>query len=1157
MTHPLPLGDGDVVNDVSVASRSYVSVEVSDPDAPDLSEISRVRFYINGAIVASNDPLDAAPDITRYGNSFAAALDFNAPGSHVMFATVTDSDGNTAFALPLALDVGQLQSPMPSIVLKPLPGEVPVNEPVQLEAEVDGKLNSVERVDFFANGVIIGSSETLTENTASITWVPNVEMEGVRISARAVQIDPGGQFFDNWQLSDSIELDITAPDGEQPEIRITSPLTDEQLTVGNRHIIQADATPGTGTVRRVDFYQNGQLIGSDETWPYEIEFVPQSTGRVRLFARVTNSSNDYNVSDVHTVIVGGNGPTEVVVYWPSDGASLPLNREVPLIARVHTTGSGQSVQVSFYVNGDLVGTATESPYRVYWKPTSPGDFDIAAVVEELGGLDAKASSVEISVSVDISESPQFSFLGAVNGEAIAGSDVQLQADVVDRDGSVDEVIFFVNGVLVGSDDTAPFNTVWRPRSAGDFELRAEATDSAGNVTVFTRSITVTADEAPDLTEFSIDLESGSGTQSDPYVARVNQPFAINVRAADDHGVASVVLTRGSEQLPNPGGIEVPVQFSDLLTAVGIYRYRAEITDTAGNVRSSGTIFVTATRGAEPQVAIQSPVDGSQVAAGSPVTVRVSATSAVERVGPVGSITEVEFFANGTLFSVLQSPPYTVQFIPPSEGIWTLRAIATSDTGLKSEPEEVVLEAIDGSIPEIITFTNDTTGNRSLVSVPISFRIAASDDAGIEQVELLLDGSTVVATAAGGFGEFVYTPASPGVYRFSARALNAEGHFALSTPMHIRVESPAPLESVDDFVFQTYLDLLGRTPTPAEASAASAGLNPRLPLDQQTGDEMLVVRLVESAEFEAVRAALFARFLLEGEWPPQETAQNDLKVMLARSGAPFGDGMSTTAKAAAVQALVQTMMPAFEVRYRQIIGAGDELRVPVAASSEGEIDRFLGVLWELKYGEPNPDPSALRLPFRAFGRDGFVARFILDVGNITSPSGQVRTPVLALADPPNDDARFGSISAAIQGGLWQVQPSAEEVDGRARDQLFQQVADVLADPRYTARFITPFPNLEQREDGWNRSTWLGWFFPHPSGWNWSSEQRWIYFYLNGQSSESFWYYHATAGWLWTNASLFPALYSDEEESWLYFGRFTYREDELHYFYSYKLEEWIRR
>lgn len=1752
MTHPLPLGGGDTVNDVSVASKTFINAEISDPD---LSEIDRVRFYVNGAIVASSDPADGAPDITQYGDSYAAFIDFNAPGSHVMFATVTDADGNTAFGIPLALDVGPLESPMPDIVLKPLPPEAPVNEPVQLEAEVDGKLNSVERVDFFANGVIVGSSDTIENDKASVIWVPNVIQDEVVITARAVQIDPGGQTYDNWRISDSFEINIIGPEGVPPTIVISNPGAGEAWTVGNRHIIQAVATPGSGTITEVAFYQNGQLIGTDAMWPYDIEFTPTSIGNLRLFARATNSSNLFGLSDVRTVEVTGNGPTAVDVYSPSGGSLIPLGWQVPLIASVETTGSGRALQVSYYVNGDLIETTAESPYVVYWTPTSPGNYDISAVVEELGGLGARASSREVSVTVEESEFAQFTFLGPSYGSATAGSDVQLEAAVADVDGSVNEVRFFVDGEPQGTDSTAPFTAFWRPGSAGTYRVRAEATDNANKVTVFSQEITVSepvgqlptvtldvtadgnvtpnsrvvananvtdenpenvtvtffldgeqigspdtefpystifnvgdgpraysvtvlatdedgnsrssviqplyisdvsasqpmidiispmsgseltfgsraslraeitggaasdvssvifyangvevgrdqtspysfdwipdqlgeveitaaalqnnltydhdnnvdtaeipvtpvtvansvattvnpvvgtlprvsfqilptatgitqgsqvmlyadaqdfdgsvasvqffrngvamgsadteapfslvwtaveegdffihavatdnegnvvnsnfepiqiaarvvnptptvsltvpdtaqagdfitlrssvrdfvsgpegvdfyingqpvgsaatrpfnfewianlegevsvfataqqalaggaiviatspvttislaadadpvissfthtfpgqgaakpnplinetisftveasdngrvesiellrdnvtvatvanpnspviindtppglgnytyavvvtdnsgrqvqtsvgdtiqievvtgaspvvtienpgadtylpnqtitvranatdadgsiegvqfyvngvaqgeldteppyefsftpsgsgdysisaraidnsgnlspsataanvtviSDNTPIFTEFAINLESGTGEQNNPFIARVNQVFTINVRASDDQGVRSMSLLKNTEPMPNPGGVDVPLQYSDVLTVPGIYSYRAEATDAGNNVGSSETLVVQAILGTAPDVIIESPLNGVDVAAGDPVTVRATATPAEEPVGSAGSISQVEFFANGRSFAVLDTPPYTAEFVPSSEGVWQISVVATSDTGLTSDAIGVNIDAVDGNIPEILSFTNDTTGGRSLVDVPITFDITATDEVGVERVELVLDSATLLGTAVGEPYRIVYTPTAPGIYRFSARAINTEGNLGRSEPVEIQIATPDPLGSVDDFVFQTFLDLLGRTPTAAEESAFGTGFNADIPLEQQTADELLVTGIVEGDEFEAMRAAIYTRYLLVGAWPSRDQVTADLRLILEHAGGSFGDlSTSMGEKANGVQTLVQTLMPAFEQRYRELVGGGSELRVPDAFSSESEINRFVGALWELKYGQPASDSGTLVSRFRSFGRDGFVARFILDMGNLTTPSGSVRTPVLALSDPPNDNAYHWSTAAALHINLLRVVPTQEEVETLAREQLFQQAATILADSRYGDRFTTAFPTLEHREDGWKWSEWLGWFYPHESGWNWSHEQHWIYFPLNGQTPDNFWYYHEIAGWLWTSSDAFPAVYSHNRGAWLYFGRFEYLPDEKRWFYSYATGEWFR-
>ena len=60
------------------------------------------------------------------------------------------------------------------------------------------------------------------------------------------------------------------------------------------------------------------------------------------------------------------------------------------------------------------------------------------------------------------------------------------------------------------------------------------------------------------------------------------------------------------------------------------------------------------------------------------------------------------------------------------------------------------------------------------------------------------------------------------------------------------------------------------------------------------------------------------------------------------------------------------------------------------------------------------------------------------------------------------------------------------------------------------------------------------------------------YIPGeQSLDSLWIWHPNLGWLWTGESVFPFLFSDQFQSWVYFDP----EREGNRIYVYNFEQWL--
>lgn len=111
------------------------------------------------------------------------------------------------------------------------------------------------------------------------------------------------------------------------EAAITSPANN--ATVGRAFLIEATATPVSGTISSVSFYDGSTLLGSDSTSPYQFAYTNASVGSHALtVVAYDNNNNPTNSSSVVTVnVVAGAGsltrgpylqkaaPTQLTIRW--------------------------------------------------------------------------------------------------------------------------------------------------------------------------------------------------------------------------------------------------------------------------------------------------------------------------------------------------------------------------------------------------------------------------------------------------------------------------------------------------------------------------------------------------------------------------------------------------------------------------------------------------------------------------------------------------------------------------------------------------------------------------------------------------------------------------------------------------------------------------
>lgn len=146
----------------------------------------------------------------------------------------------------------------------------------------------------------------------------------------------------------------------------------------------------------------------------------------------------------------------------------------------------------------------------------------------------------------------------------------------------------------------------------------------------------------------------------------------------------------------------------------------------------------------PTISLTAPAAGSNGTVGTPIT--LSATAADSD----GSIAGVEFFENGVKIGATDtSAPYGLSWTPATAGTRTLSARATDDRGASTTSSSVsvtiAVPTSDTQAPMArIESPSNLTGNLSGV---LSVTASATDNVGVTQLELQLDGQAVAGGTA--------------------------------------------------------------------------------------------------------------------------------------------------------------------------------------------------------------------------------------------------------------------------------------------------------------------------------------------------------------------------------------------------------------------------
>ena len=233
--------------------------------------VTNVAFYLDSLLVTN---LTAAP--YTYTQSVVSA------GAHTLYAVATDDSANTATSAVINLTAADLP---PSVTLtNPVNGnQFLAGSSVTLGASAtdDG---SVANVDFYVDGVLVGSSAAIPFSTV---WVATAGAHALT----AVATDNVGQ------SKTSAVVNVT---GTLPLVAITTPTNAQAVSIYNFNVT-ANATVSPGTITNVDFYFDTVLFSNKPSSPFTVTLSGASVGGHTLQAVAMDSNGNAVTSSVVNV----------------------------------------------------------------------------------------------------------------------------------------------------------------------------------------------------------------------------------------------------------------------------------------------------------------------------------------------------------------------------------------------------------------------------------------------------------------------------------------------------------------------------------------------------------------------------------------------------------------------------------------------------------------------------------------------------------------------------------------------------------------------------------------------------------------------------------------------------------------------------------------
>ena len=342
--------------------------------------------------------------------------------------------------------------------------------------------------------------------------------------------------------------------------------------------------------------------------------------------------------------------------------ALPVSGNVNLTATA--TDDVGVVQVSFFVDGTLIGSATTAPYQITWDSTTAtdGDHDLTAEALDAAGNVGASAPQTITLANGIDTTPPQVSLNAL-ASPLSGT-VTVSALATD-DVGVTQLEILVDGVLIGTDSVSNFEVLWDTTSVtnGSHELTARAHDAAGNMTVSSPlTVTVANDSQPPAVSIT------SPEDGDDVTGQV----LVTVAATDDIGVTEVRLLVNGATVGTDTTSPFEVVWDTTIVTDDRYDLVAQALDAAGNVTESEIVRADVDNAActndtnPPAISLTMPAPGP---VGDAVTLSANATDDI-------GVTFVSFYASGQLIGTDSTPPYNIS--------WDTTAFPGGDINLTAE-----------------------------------------------------------------------------------------------------------------------------------------------------------------------------------------------------------------------------------------------------------------------------------------------------------------------------------------------------------------------------------------------------------------------------------------------------------------------------------------
>lgn len=249
-------------------------------------------------------------------------------------------------------------------------------------------------------------------------------------------------------------------------------------------------------------------IAAPGKWDYT-----KSPSFVDIASSSSNSlakANHFALYDNGKLVFGQEPSGATKVYAPTTSITSPVAGTIfkdvteanPIVIKANAEVQESTIsKVEFFVDGTKIGESTKAPYEMNFVPSdystvtgTTKDYSLTVKVAAANGKSTTSEAVKVSVVLPVLAAPTVAVTAPVDGTSIDMSKgitaITMNATAEIEKSTIQKVVFYVNGKVVGESKVAPYTASYLPTGSAsklgelsEYIITAEAIAANGTKTI--------------------------------------------------------------------------------------------------------------------------------------------------------------------------------------------------------------------------------------------------------------------------------------------------------------------------------------------------------------------------------------------------------------------------------------------------------------------------------------------------------------------------------------------------------------------------------------------------------------------------------------------------------------------------------------------------